>query len=133
MTAKKVGRPKKEVDFEELKKLCQMHCTRDEICSFLEIDDETLTKRIQEEGYEDFSTYYKKNTEGGRASLRRMQWMAAENGSIPMLIWLGKQTLGQNDKVEQNFRDVTPLPQIILVPQTKPNTELDKQSKSSSG
>ena len=37
----------------------------------------------------------------GRASLRRMQFMAAQKGSVPMQIWLGKQYLGQKDKSEQ--------------------------------
>lgn len=130
MTAKKVGRPRKEVCFDDLKKLCQMRCTRDEICAFLEVDDETLSRRIKEKGDENFSTYYRKHTEGGKASLRRLQWAAAEKGSITMLIWLGKQMLGQNDKVEQNFRDITPLPQIVLEV-IKDSDNLNKQTNGS--
>jgi hypothetical protein len=38
----------------------------------------------------------------GRATLRRMQWQAAENGNPTMLIWLGKQMLDQKDKVENS-------------------------------
>lgn len=34
-------------------------------------------------------------------SLKRKQWEMAMNGNITMLIWLGKQNLGQTDKVEQ--------------------------------
>ena len=33
-------------------------------------------------------------------SLRRRQIMAARKGSVPMLIWLGKQYLGQSDRQE---------------------------------
>jgi hypothetical protein len=36
----------------------------------------------------------------GRATLRRLQWQRANGGSDTMLIWLGKQMLGQKDKVE---------------------------------
>lgn len=37
----------------------------------------------------------------GRISLRRAQWQAAvEEGSVPMMIWLGKNELGQSDKAE---------------------------------
>ncbi len=34
-------------------------------------------------------------------SLKRKQWEMAMGGNITMLIWLGKQNLGQTDKVEQ--------------------------------
>jgi len=36
----------------------------------------------------------------GQGSLRRMQFVAAEKGSVPMQIWLGKQYLAQKDKAE---------------------------------
>lgn len=39
--------------------------------------------------------------ESGRTTLRRWQWKAAENGNIVMMIWLGKQLLGQSDRVQQ--------------------------------
>jgi len=112
MTGKKLGRPKKEIDFDTLEKLCELHCTRDEICDFLDIDDETLSCRLREQGYKNFSTYYEKHLGGGKVSLRRLQWLAAEKGSIPMLIWLGKQILGQSDRLDQNIKDITP-PQLI--------------------
>ena len=35
-----------------------------------------------------------------RIMLRRWQWKAAEGGNVAMLIWLGKQYLGQSDKLE---------------------------------
>ena len=33
-------------------------------------------------------------------SIRRMQYGSAEKGSVAMMIWLGKQYLGQKEKVE---------------------------------
>lgn len=36
----------------------------------------------------------------GTRSLRRQQFKAAENGNPTMLVWLGKQYLGQSDKQE---------------------------------
>ena len=35
----------------------------------------------------------------GRAKLRRLQWQSAIAGSDTMLIWLGKNGLGQRDKM----------------------------------
>ena len=37
-------------------------------------------------------------------SLRRMQWKSAREGSVPMLIHLGKYHLGQTDKVSTEHR-----------------------------
>ena len=36
-------------------------------------------------------------------SLRRKQKEVAMNGSVPMLIWLGKQHLGQRDNPEDSL------------------------------
>jgi hypothetical protein len=36
----------------------------------------------------------------GKASLRRLQWQKASQLDSTMLVWLGKQTLGQRDKQE---------------------------------
>ncbi len=36
----------------------------------------------------------------GKASLRRKQYEIAMSGNTTMLIWLGKQALGQSDKQE---------------------------------
>ena len=33
-----------------------------------------------------------------KARLKELQWMVAEQGNVQMLIWLGKQYLGQSDK-----------------------------------
>lgn len=38
--------------------------------------------------------------EGGKRSLRRTQFKAALEGNPQLLIWLGKQYLGQSDKSE---------------------------------
>lgn len=98
----KVGRPKIEIDFETVKRLCELHCTEAEICDFLMIDEETLTSRLKDLGYKNFSEYFKKHQGKSKISLRRLQWKAAMKGSVPMLIWLGKQYLGQKDKIESD-------------------------------
>ena len=100
MAANKGGRPKKRINFETVDKLCGLHCTGEEIAAFLGIDYDTLNARIKEKYDVGFSEYYKKKKGFGKVSLRRMQWEAAQQGNITMLIWLGKQYLGQKDKQE---------------------------------
>jgi hypothetical protein len=63
--------------------------------------DKTLTKWCIEDTYDkSFSDIYKSLSEGGKSSLRRWQFKKAQDGSVPMLIWLGKQYLGQRDRTE---------------------------------
>jgi uncharacterized protein with von Willebrand factor type A (vWA) domain len=40
-----------------------------------------------------------------RASLRRLQWGKAKEGNVTMMIWLGKQILGQKDRMEETIRE----------------------------
>lgn len=82
--------PKKiEVDEKILYKLAAMHCTNEEMASFFGICTKTLDKH--------FGHIVKRGKERGKMSLRRYQWVAAKKGSVPMLIWLGKQLLGQRE------------------------------------
>jgi hypothetical protein len=46
----------------------------------------------------------------GRVTLRRLQWQAASTGNTTMLVWLGKQLLGQRDKFDDIVGDKGPLP-----------------------
>ena len=87
------GRPKKEIDYTTVEKLANIQCTQDEIASFLGISTRTLQRDEQ------FMELFNRGRENGKMSLRRMQWKHAEK-SVPMAIWLGKQYLGQRDKVE---------------------------------
>ncbi|WPY01511.1 hypothetical protein Trichorick_01424 (plasmid) [Candidatus Trichorickettsia mobilis] len=89
-----------EIDFKLVQKLCEIQCTGEEIASVLGVSYDTLVRRIKEQGYDNFAEYYKKNSQVGKASLRRMQWGSAAKGNVPMQIWLGKQFLGQKDKIE---------------------------------
>lgn len=108
-----VGRPKKQLTEEEYSRLIEMiriQCTQAEICRIYKMDEDTLNRIISERGdAENFSELYKKNQDEGKASLRRMQWKAAEGGNPTMLVWLGKQVLGQRDKQEITGVDGNPL------------------------
>ena len=60
---------------------------------------DTIGRRKQDDP--GFADALKRGKEQGKVSLRRLQWKAAQNGNITMLIWLGKQVLGQRDRMEQ--------------------------------
>ena len=90
---KSVGRPKKyNLDTKQVEQLAGYGCTDTEIASFFDISRTTL-----ERNYEHYLT---KGRESGKIRLRQYQWASAKKGNVAMLIWLGKQMLGQADKQE---------------------------------
>ena len=91
---RKVGRPKFQIDYETVEKLAHIQCTKLEIANFLGCSVDTLDRD------NNFAEHYKKGLDGGKMSLRRMQFKLAEKNSA-MAIFLGKQYLGQRDIVEQ--------------------------------
>lgn len=91
------GRPKSIIDQEQFEELCHIQCTETEICAVLKCDDKTLTKWCNETYGKSFSEVFAEKREGGKASLRRMQWKMAEVNPT-MAIFLGKNMLQQRDK-----------------------------------
>lgn len=100
----KRGRKKKEFHKEIFENLCNIQCTKAEICSVLDVNTETLDRMIIDTYKDVFSNIYKKYTDGGKMSLRRMQFKLAEKNAA-MCIWLGKQYLGQRDIIENINND----------------------------
>ena len=98
----KGGRPSKlpDINKQQFEAMCQIQCTKDEMCAIFQIDEVTLTKWCKQTYGIGFSDIYKSKSSTGKMSLRRQQFKSAENGNVTMQIWLGKQYLGQTDKVE---------------------------------
>jgi len=92
-----MGRPKKEINLVLLKKLSAIHCTQQEMSDILDIHRDTFIERLKSDP--EFSDIYKKARSEGKMSLRRYQFELAKSGHATMLIWLGKQYLGQTDKL----------------------------------
>lgn len=91
-----MARPKKEIDYDLVKKLAEIQCTQEEISSILDISVRTLQRDRE------FCRIFNMSKENGKMSLKRWQFKRAEQGSDRMLIWLGKQYLGQRDVIESN-------------------------------
>ena len=97
------GRPRKtwtESDIEQFVKLCGIMCTKSEVCSVMGIDPKTLDKLIAEnfESTPTWSEAFELYSATGKASLRRAQFQLALDGDKTMLIFLGKNYLGQSDQ-----------------------------------
>lgn len=97
------GRPKKQIDKKAFENLCSLQCTKDEMCGFFDVHEETLTRWCHDTYEMGFSDIYKRKSASGKMSLRRMQFRTAEEGNPTMQIWLGKQYLGQKDVLRQSI------------------------------
>lgn len=95
----KAGRPHRNFDRKTFESLCEIQCTKSEIESVFWTDQRTVDLWVQREYGEDFSTIYKRYSEDGKASLRRLQLKHAQKNPT-MAIFLGKVILGQRDNTE---------------------------------
>ncbi len=91
------GQPKAKIDLDELEKLCVLQCTQGEIAAYFGVTRRTIENRAQEP---EFREIMERGQQKGLISLRRKQMQAVELGNTTMLIWMGKQLLGQKDKQE---------------------------------
>jgi bifunctional pyridoxal-dependent enzyme with beta-cystathionase and maltose regulon repressor activities len=92
--------------FKTIEGLARIQCTQVEICDIFEVTDKTLNLALKKHSGISFSELIKKNIGHGKASLRRNQWkLATEKLNPTMLIWLGKQHLGQTDKTDHTSSD----------------------------
>lgn len=92
-----MGRPYKEFNRRDFEALCRMVCTQKEICDFFGTSDKTLSNWVKREYKRPYMEVYDMFASVGKISLRRQQVHKAEQGNVPMLIWLGRQWLGQKD------------------------------------
>ena len=88
------------IDWPKVDAMCQIQCTGEEIASVLGISYDTLERACKREKEKGCAEYIAEKKQGGKASLRRRQWQAAQDGNPTMLIWLGKQYLDQSDRPE---------------------------------
>ena len=103
-----MGRPRIEIDEDTFKKLCGLQCTLAEIASFFNCSEDTIENWCKRTFKAGFSETFKKYSASGKISLRRWQFKMAEH-NVSMAIFLGKNWLGQSDKIEQTITEIEDL------------------------
>lgn len=103
----KMGRPKKDladIKFDGWDQLDAMIIwSSEQYCADkLGMSVDSLCNKIKEKHGMTFSDYKKKKSEVVKSNLRKKQYDIAMKGNVSMLIWLGKNILGQSDKNEVN-------------------------------
>ena len=92
MEKKTRGRPKLDIDPDKVEMLASFGCSTVEIAKLHNCDEHTIRKRFRSE--------LERGRESMKIKLRQLQWKQAENGNTSLLIFLGKQYLGQSDRNE---------------------------------
>lgn len=115
----KMGRPKVDIDIQQFEKLCNIQCTKEEIAGWFDCSEDTIENFCKKNYKTTFSAVFKSLSGKGKVSLRRNQFKLSET-NVTMAIFLGKQYLGQSDKIEtvNSFEDLTPLGEMLKI---KPN------------
>lgn len=85
----KTGRPLAVVDPRLVEQLASIGCSLPEMAAACNCSQDTLERRFADE--------IKKGKENGKTRLRKKQIEVALGGNVVMLIWLGKNMLGQSD------------------------------------
>ena len=104
-----MARPRIPIDWDQVDKMCAIHCTGEEQAAILGVSYDTLNRACQREHECSFAEYFKQKASHGRMSLRRKQYTAAMDGNTTMLVWLGKNWLGQADQPETEAQDLPPI------------------------
>lgn len=87
-----MGKPKLDIDEEEVRKLAKFGLSNVDMGEFFGCSEATIRQRFHES--------LAKGRAERKITLHQRQYEAADAGNITMLIWLGKQVLGQTDKME---------------------------------
>lgn len=101
-------RPPLDIDPAEVERLASWGTPINEMADFFMCHPNTLTQR--------FSEIIAKGRANLKNTLRQKQIEVAKGGNVVMLIWLGKQMLGQIDRQQL---DLAKIPDELLVEEAK--------------
>ena len=109
---RKAGRPKHTFTEDQINQISQLAlngCQNNTIATIMGIDCETMLRHFKE--------LLGKRRSERRNNLRKLQYDAAKKGNPALLIFLGKNELGQADKQEMSLSgEVVLLPPMIQRP-----------------
>src|ERR1035437_2216662 len=114
------GRPRIEIDWAEFDRLCEVQCTLAELSAHFGVSEDTIERAVKREHGRSFADYFAQKRQAGFVYLRRKQYELAMAGNATMLIFPGKQNLGQCDK-----REVTAAPLMFEVEHIVPEAYED--------
>jgi hypothetical protein len=101
----KMGRPLVEIDKDQFERMCQIHCTLNEIAGVFMCSKDTIERWTKKTYGRTFADVREDLSSIGKMSLRREMFKKALGGNGSMMIWLSKQHLGMKDRIETGLDD----------------------------
>jgi transcriptional regulator with XRE-family HTH domain len=98
-----------------VEELAARGCTIEEIAGILGVNRDTVS--------DNFSAEVARGRNRLAEQLRGRQVDLAMNGSVPLLIWLGKQYLGQSDRQEQKITE-----EVVTIERIAPKIALSESA-----
>lgn len=105
-----------KIDQAKFESLCKCQCSEREIASEFGVNIETLRRWCKNTYKKTFEEVFEEKRFCGFTALRSKQFMEAMKGNTTLLIFLGKNYLGQSDKVETEQME-----KIEIINDVKPN------------
>lgn len=112
-----MARPKIEIDGDFVFKLASLGCTTEEIADYFECSRDTIERRFMSDLVQGRSEM--------KMTLRQCQLDAAKKGNAALLIWLGKQMLGQ---VERTQIDISKIDDETFIAEAQRRLKQDSNS-----
>lgn len=107
------GRKKIIIEWDKVNHYLTCGCLGTQVAAKIGVSADTLYDRVKEEFGVDFSEYMRQKREIGEVLVKEAQFdEAVRQRNISMLIWVGKQMLGQSEKQEVKHQGQIPV-QII--------------------
>lgn len=95
-------RPLKHIDWDKVDVMLEAHCPGTEIAAYFAMHYQTFYDRVVKEKGMSFTEYQQQKQSKGKNNLRLAQYKKGLKGENQMLIWLGKNWLGQRDEPRQD-------------------------------
>src|SRR5580692_10785884 len=92
-----MSRPEKPINWERVDELLEAGCHGTEIAAFYSMHPNTFYDRVVAKYNMSFTEYSCEKNSRGNALLRETQYLKALKKDNVMMIWLGKQRLGQRE------------------------------------
>ncbi len=90
-------KPRIKINWEDVEKYLIAGCTGTQVAAKLGFHKDTLYDRCVKENNMSFSDYSAKKRQKGNSLLHAKQFQVAMGGNTALLVWLGKQRLGQEE------------------------------------
>lgn len=117
----KLGRKLVEIDWVQFEKLCEIHCTEEEIAGWFRCSVDTIARACLREHNLSFAELRAQKAGRGKIGIRRKLFQIAMDGNLGALIWLSKQHLGMSEKIEQSTEN------LHLIEQAKSLSKLPRK------